>query len=447
MLAPCRARGARHNEHVANNRHCRRGCRAIVAESRSIRKTALQQRRENSWHIRKSACWPFSWRPRRPRRCPHSRSRRHDCTNMTSTRQASRFPALPRARTWRSSSASPIRRASRVSACSRAYRTTACARRRQQQPLQDKSNARRRDQAEFVSREQGMDEVAWLYVPPACDAGAVCRLHVFLHSCGHSYSSEATTGLPSTRAIRAGRRRTTSSCSSRRRIGIKTAIRPDVGTTKDGLARNTTGRAARRSRPSWRWSSGSRTGSRRVRRRSNTTMRRSTTTSSGRVGDEIAAWTLASSRVDAHRPEHRCASRRNGGHDRRVSLLQRRPLRTGELALVHVGCERVPGVHDESRSGNTRDSRLRSGPPMRRVNAPRAVPLFRRDNRARAACRSTVHDECIHSQRDDRVRLGAGGQRRRCYRLRASISVVRTATSSCAATVTGRDRAGAARPG
>ena len=43
------------------------------------------------------------------------------------------------------------------------------------------------DQSEFVSRGQGMDNTAWLYVPPACEAGAVCRLHVFLHSCTQSY--------------------------------------------------------------------------------------------------------------------------------------------------------------------------------------------------------------------------------------------------------------------
>ena len=43
------------------------------------------------------------------------------------------------------------------------------------------------DQSEFVSRPQGMDDVAWLYVPPACEAGAACKLHVFLHSCSQNY--------------------------------------------------------------------------------------------------------------------------------------------------------------------------------------------------------------------------------------------------------------------
>ena len=43
------------------------------------------------------------------------------------------------------------------------------------------------DQSEFVTRAQGMDTIGWLYVPKSCEAGAVCRLHVFLHPCGQSY--------------------------------------------------------------------------------------------------------------------------------------------------------------------------------------------------------------------------------------------------------------------
>ena len=43
------------------------------------------------------------------------------------------------------------------------------------------------NQGEFVARRQGMDELAFLYVPKSCAAGARCRLHLFLHGCRASY--------------------------------------------------------------------------------------------------------------------------------------------------------------------------------------------------------------------------------------------------------------------
>jgi hypothetical protein len=43
------------------------------------------------------------------------------------------------------------------------------------------------DQGEFVARNRGMDEVAFLYVPKTCASGATCRLHVFLHACAQSF--------------------------------------------------------------------------------------------------------------------------------------------------------------------------------------------------------------------------------------------------------------------
>ena len=43
------------------------------------------------------------------------------------------------------------------------------------------------DQRAFATRQKGMDEVGWLYVPPGCASGHVCRLHVFLHGCSQSY--------------------------------------------------------------------------------------------------------------------------------------------------------------------------------------------------------------------------------------------------------------------
>ncbi|MFO1414032.1 MAG: hypothetical protein U1F10_09045 [Burkholderiales bacterium] len=43
------------------------------------------------------------------------------------------------------------------------------------------------DQSRFISRDKGMDEIGFLYVPTACAAGAACRLHVFLHACNAGY--------------------------------------------------------------------------------------------------------------------------------------------------------------------------------------------------------------------------------------------------------------------
>jgi len=52
------------------------------------------------------------------------------------------------------------------------------------------------DQAAFVSRAKGMDEIAWLYVPKSCDAGAACKLHVHLHGCTQSYFTRKDTLIP-----------------------------------------------------------------------------------------------------------------------------------------------------------------------------------------------------------------------------------------------------------
>ncbi|MCC6194064.1 MAG: hypothetical protein IT518_06295, partial [Burkholderiales bacterium] len=44
------------------------------------------------------------------------------------------------------------------------------------------------NQGEFVARDFGMDDIAFLYVPKACaPGGSVCRLHVFLHDRDQSF--------------------------------------------------------------------------------------------------------------------------------------------------------------------------------------------------------------------------------------------------------------------
>jgi Repeat of unknown function (DUF5648) len=42
------------------------------------------------------------------------------------------------------------------------------------------------DQSELARRRDGMDSLGYLYVPKSCEAGASCKLHVFLHACGQS---------------------------------------------------------------------------------------------------------------------------------------------------------------------------------------------------------------------------------------------------------------------
>ncbi|MEM7730868.1 MAG: hypothetical protein AAF311_16680, partial [Pseudomonadota bacterium] len=39
------------------------------------------------------------------------------------------------------------------------------------------------DQAQFLGGAAGMDDTAFVYVPEACVAGALCRLHIALHGC------------------------------------------------------------------------------------------------------------------------------------------------------------------------------------------------------------------------------------------------------------------------
>ncbi|WP_299406687.1 hypothetical protein [uncultured Roseobacter sp.] len=39
------------------------------------------------------------------------------------------------------------------------------------------------DQAEYLGGAVGMDDTAFVYVPEACTAGALCRLHIALHGC------------------------------------------------------------------------------------------------------------------------------------------------------------------------------------------------------------------------------------------------------------------------
>ncbi len=39
------------------------------------------------------------------------------------------------------------------------------------------------DQSAFISTGNGMDATGWVYVPAACQAGQICRVHVALHGC------------------------------------------------------------------------------------------------------------------------------------------------------------------------------------------------------------------------------------------------------------------------
>lgn len=135
------------------------------------------------------------------------------------------------------------------------------------------------NQGEFVARSKGMDGIAWLYVPKSCASRVLCKLHIFLHDSGQSYSRAATRSSRITRATPDGRKRTASSSCFLRLIPTPPSIRAGPGTGKALTTSSSTRRAACRPRRSWRWSRASPAAIKDRPRRSSTTMPDSTITS------------------------------------------------------------------------------------------------------------------------------------------------------------------------